>query len=52
MVFDIFFDGLGIFLIVFGSLEREIVEILPILKWMGGFLMVCDAFFDCFGPAF
>ena len=33
------------FLIVFGSLEREIVEILPILKWMGGFLMVCGAFF-------
>ena len=51
-VFGVFFDGLGIFLIVYGSLEREIVEIQSILRWMGGFLMVCGVFFDGFGMLF
>ena len=51
-VFTVFFDGLVIFLIVFESLEREIVEILSISRWMGCFLMVCDASFDGFGMCF
>ena len=48
-MFDVFFDGLGIFLIVFGSLEREIVEILSILKWMGFFSMAFGGFLTVFG---